>query len=406
MPARRLMLPPDARGSAYGQRTLVHSARLITATPREETVDQEDTWVIFDDTSIEQVGRGTSWRHLVRPGDRVIDALEEAGAGAILSAGLIDIHNHGGMGASYDQGVDAIMHSVDFHARMGTTRMLASLVSAPPDVLLDQLDDIAAAMSVCAGILGAHLEGPYIAPAYCGAHDPAVLLVPDATTVAALLARRIVRQVTIAPELPGAIEAIRQIARSGAIAAVGHTAANADETRSAADAGASLITHIFNAMPPLHHRRPGPIGAAIDDPRYTLELIADGMHITPPVIRLLFAAAPSRIALVSDALAATGATDGRYPLGNMHVHVTQGRAYIEGTSTIAGSTATLSDTVRFAVEAGVPAVAAITAATSTPARAIGAKRVGKILPGYRADVVLWTAALKPHQVWRNGVCLT
>ena len=130
------MLPPDARGSAYGQRTLVHSARLITATPREETVDQEDTWVIFDDTSIEQVGRGTSWRHLVRPGDRVIDALEEAGAGAILSAGLIDIHNHGGMGASYDQGVDAIMHSVDFHARMGTTRMLASLVSAPPDVLL------------------------------------------------------------------------------------------------------------------------------------------------------------------------------------------------------------------------------------------------------------------------------
>jgi N-acetylglucosamine-6-phosphate deacetylase len=277
-------------------------------------------------------------------------------------------------------------------------------VTAPLQTLERRAAMVADLVATDADILGSHLEGPFLDPAHKGAHDEGLLRAPLSADLERLLeaGRGTVRQVTLAPELPGGLDAIRLIVGAGAAAAIGHTGADYAACIAAFDAGATILTHAFNAMPGLQHRDPGPVGAAASDPRVVLEVIADGVHLHPQVVRLAFAAAPGRIALVTDAMAAAGAADGRYDLGSLQVEVVDSVARLAKGGAIAGSTLTQDAALRHTVAAGVPLVDAVSALTSTPARAIGRTDLGRLEPGSLADAVLLSADLRVHRVWTAG----
>ena len=379
--------------------TIIHSARLVS-----DGSETADAWVEMRGGTIAAVGEGETWRSRTSSAT-VIDARDVAGPGAILTPGFVDIHGHGGGGFSYESDESDIRAARALHLAHGTTRAVLSLVSGSLEHLTAQAARIAAMTHTDAGILGTHLEGPFLDPGHRGAHDPAALQEATPDAVAALLAAGAgtIRQVTLAPELPGAAEAIRTFVDAGVAVAVGHTDADAEATRAAFEAGATILTHAFNAMPPLHHRAPGPVGAATADPRVTLEVIADGVHVDPELIRILFAAAPGRIALITDAMAAAGARDGRYTLGELEVDVVDGVARVAGTSTIAGSTLTQDAALRVALEAGIDLPSAVDALTRAPAAAIGVDdRLGILREGFAADAVLLDAALAPRAVWLDG----
>ena len=317
--------------------------------------------------------------------------------GAILTPGFIDIHGHGGAGESYDDGPDAIRAARELHRAHGTTRAVVSLVTAPLESMERRAAMVADLVQTDGDILGSHLEGPFLDPQHKGAHDETLLREPDPDAVERLLAagRGTVRQVTLAPELPGALDAIRRVVESGAAAAVGHTGADLETARAAFDAGATILTHAFNAMPGLAHRDPGPVAAAASDPRVILEVIADGVHLHPEIVRIAFAAAPGRVALVTDAMAAAGHADGRYELGALGVDVVDGVARLAVGGAIAGSTLTQDAALRCAVEAGVPLIEAVGALTTVPARAIGrGDDLGWLSEGFAADAVLLSSALE------------
>ena len=377
--------------------TVVHSARLVGV----DIVD--DGWALFDGDRVAAVGTGGGWRDAAA--ETVVDATAVAGPGALLVPGFIDIHGHGGGGASYDDGPDAIRAARALHRAHGTTRAVISLVTAPLETLERRAAMVADLMATDADILGSHLEGPFLDPAHKGAHDESLLRTPLPADIARLLdaGRGTVRQVTLAPELPGALDAVRLVVDAGAAAAVGHTGAGFAVCKEAFDAGATILTHAFNAMPGLHHRDPGPVGAAASDPRVTLEVIADGVHLHPEVVRIAFRAAPGRVALVTDAMAAAGASDGRYDLGSLEVDVVDSVARLVRGGTIAGSTLTQDAALRQAVAAGVALADAVTALTSTPARAIGRTGdLGALAPGFFADAVLLSAGLDVCAVWTSG----
>lgn len=376
---------------------VIHSARLVDA-----GVILDDAWVAFGGARVVGVGSGDGWRAFAT--GAVVDAREVAGGDAVLTPGFIDLHGHGGGGASYDDGAAAIRAARRLHRAHGTTRAVISLVTAPLDALVARVAAVAELAGTDPDVLGSHLEGPFLDAGHCGAHDPDLLRAPDEADLRRLLAagRRTVRQVTLAPELPGAEAAVRTIVGAGAIAAVGHTGADARGARAAFDAGATLLTHAFNAMPGLHHRAPGPVGAATADPRVTLEVIADGIHLDPEVVRIAFAAAPGRIALVTDAMAAAGSGDGQYRLGEREVAVTDGVARLVESGTIAGSTLTQDAALRNAVAAGVPLEQAVLAVTGTPARLLGRSDIGRLEPEALADAVLLDGALAVRAVWVAG----
>lgn len=372
---------------------VVHSARIVD---RGEIVD--DGWLRIEEGRVAGRGTGATWS----PADAVVDAVAVAGEGALLTPGFIDIHGHGGAGAAYDDGVQAIRTARALHRAHGTTRAVISLVTAPLDELARSVEAIADLMRTDADILGSHLEGPFLDPGHKGAHEPSLLRPPVAADVSALLAagRGTIRQVTIAPELPGGLEAIRLIVESGAAAAVGHTDADAAMAVAAFDAGASILTHAFNAMPGIHHRAPGPVLAAAADRRVVLEAIADNVHLDPHVIKLLFDTAPERVALVTDAMAAAGSADGHYDLGAVSVTVKDGIARTDETGSIAGSTLTQDVALQRAVQAGVALPAAVRALTETPAGAIGrGDRLGSLRQGFAGDAVLLDAQLRVARVW-------
>lgn len=379
--------------------TVIHSARLV-----EGGQVTPDAWVAFTGGTVWRTGTGDGWRALPpgATGDAVnaIDA-----AGAYLTPGFVDIHGHGGGGASYDDGADAITAARAVHLRHGTTRAVLSLVTASVDDLVSRVAAIAALAERDATILGSHLEGPFLDPGHKGAHTEVLLRAPDAEAIARLVTagHGTLRQVTLAPELPGGLEAIAQFVAGGATVAVGHTNATAGEAAAAFDAGATLLTHAFNAMPGIHHRSPGPIVAAMRDDRVTLELIADGFHVHPDVLALAFAGAPGRIALITDAMAAAGAPDGAYELGGLAVTVEGGRARLQGVGSIAGSTLTQDAALRVAVAAGIALPEAVEALTDVPARALGlGGRFGALRPGAAADAVLLDDRLEVTAVWVDG----
>jgi len=375
------------------RRTLVRAAHVVDAAG-----STADGWVLVVGDTIHAVGSGPE-----APAGSSVDQVVDLGA-AVLAPGFIDLHGHGGGGSAYED--DSFASALAVHRAHGTTRSVLSLVANPVTALVSSLARVRAVMADDPLVLGVHLEGPFLSPHNKGAHNASYLIDPAPRPVADLLEAGdgVVRQVTIAPELPGAVDATRSFVSAGVAVAVGHTVGTDDQARAAFDAGATLLTHAFNAMPGIHHRAPGPIAAAVADDRVTLELILDGVHVHPSVASLLFRAAPGRVALITDAMGAAGAADGPYTLGSLDVTVTDGVAHVAGTDTIAGSTLTQDVALRNAVtRAGLALPEAVAALTSVPAAALGlGDRLGRLAPGFAADLVALSPSLEVRRVWGAG----
>ena len=379
--------------------TVIHSARLVSG---HDTVT--DAWVRFEGDRVAARGIGADWRDAIDADASVTDA-----AGRTLVPGFIDLHCHGAGGASFEEGADAIARALAVHTAHGTTRSVLSLVTAPVDVLAAHLRTIAAVAASDPRVLGAHLEGPFLDHEFRGAHDPALLRTADPAAVELLLeaSAGTLRQVTIAPEHAGAPEAIARLVDAGVAVAVGHTGADFAASLAAFEAGATILTHAFNGMRGIHHRAPGPVVAAMHADHVTLEIINDGVHVHPDVVRLAFSGAPRRVALVTDAMAAAGSDDGVYQLGSLEVIVEGGIARLSQGGSIAGSTLTQDVALRRAVlDSGIAFDEAVGALTVTPAAAIGrAHDLGRLDVGYAADAVLLTDEFAVDAVWGAGVRL-
>lgn len=325
--------------------------------------------------------------------------------GATVVPGFVDTHVHGGGGGAFSAAVQTAA-AVALHRRHGTTTLVASLVTEAPDDLLRQVADLAG--QVRTGLIaGIHLEGPWLARERCGAHDPALLRDPDPVELQRVFAAGggTIRMVTLAPERAGGLEAIRQVVDFGAVAAVGHTEATYAETRAAIDAGATVATHLFNAMRPIHHREPGPVIALLEDPRVTVEVITDGVHVDAALYRhVTRGVGPDRVSLVTDAMAAAGMADGAYRIGPLDVEVSDGVAHLAGTETIAGSTATMDRLFGFAVtHCGLPREEALQLAVRqssvNPARALGLPS-----PELRAGAVADLVVIDPDLAVAGVLC--
>ncbi|MFI6084049.1 N-acetylglucosamine-6-phosphate deacetylase [Streptomyces sp. NPDC051217] len=321
--------------------------------------------------------------------------------------GFVDMHNHGGGGASFTSGdADAVLKGVRTHQEHGTTTLVASTVTGEMDFLAQRAGFLSELVEQ-GDLAGIHFEGPFISPCRKGAHSEALLRDPDPAEVRKLLdaARGTARMVTLATELPGGIDSVRLLAEHGVIAAIGHTDATYDQTVEAIEAGATVATHLFNAMPPLGHRAPGPIAALMEDERITVELINDGTHLHPAALELAFhRAGADRVAFITDAMDAAGFGDGVYQLGPLEVEVKDGVARLAVGGSIAGSTLTLDTAFRRAVTIDrLPVAAIVRAISANPAKLLGVyDRVGSLEPGKDADLVILNADFAVAGVLRRG----
>ncbi len=364
----------------------------------------DDFWMLVDGDTITATGHGAAPAALVTAADSRVDV-----AGEWLVPGFIDLHCHGGGGNSFEDGPDAIGAALATHRAHGTTRSVISLVANPVPVLTRNLATIADLCDADPLLLGAHLEGPFLESEHRGAHNPAYLQDPQPAVVAELLkaARGCIRHMTVAPDLPNAMETIEILVEAGVVVAVGHTNATAEQSALAFASGARMLTHAFNAMPGIHHRAPGPVVAAFENESIILELIVDAVHVHPDVVRLAFAAAPGRVAIVTDAMAAAGSADGDYQLGSLAVTVKDGQAVLRGTNTIASSTLTMDRALRIAIDTvGLSPREAVEAVTLAPAKALGLeRRLGLLAPGYAADAVMLDHLWAVTGVWGGGTAL-
>ncbi len=323
--------------------------------------------------------------------------------GRLVAPGFVDVHVHGGGGADVNgEDPTALADSLDrlssFHAAHGTTTMLATTVSDSPGRLAASLTAIAAATRrplPGARIAGAHLEGPFLARARRGAQDPAAVRNPDPGELDRLLelASGSLAMVTLAPELPGAGQLIGRLRAEGVVVALGHSDADFETAEAAFEAGARHVTHLFNAMAPLHHRRPGLVGAALSREDVTLELVADLHHVHPAVLALVARIAPGRIVAVTDCTPAAGLPPGRHRLGRLEVVLERDRVELAGEpGTLAGSVLTMDRAVANLVShAGLALEAALGAATAVPGRLLaraGRTAVGELAVGGPADLVV------------------
>ncbi|MCM1968856.1 N-acetylglucosamine-6-phosphate deacetylase [Streptomyces sp. G1] len=350
---------------------------------------------------------------VVVEGDRIAANAQENAqvidvTGHYVVPGFVDIHNHGGGGASFTSGtVEDVLTGIDTHRRHGTTTLVASTVTGDMDFLA-QRAGLLSELAEQGDLAGIHFEGPFISPCRKGAHSEELLRDPDPAEVRKLIdaARGQARMVTLATELPGGVDSVRLLAEHGVIAAIGHTDATYEQTVEAIDAGATVATHLFNAMPALGHRAPGPIAALLEDERITVELINDGTHLHPASLQLAFHhAGPDRVAFITDAMDAAGFGDGRYMLGPLEVEVADGVARLVEGGSIAGSTLTLDRAFKRAVTLdGLSVEDAVTALSTTPARLLGmSDSIGSLEPGKYADLVLLDASYDVKGVLRRGV---
>ncbi len=373
-------------------------------------------------------------------GDPADDVLELGSSW--LVPGYIDAHVHGGGGAQCNTAdPDEVASVARFHAEHGTTGLVATTVAAGVDELCAALDAIARCADAPSGatVLGAHLEGPFLSRERPGAMDPSLFLDPDAEVLQRLLEAGggKVRLMTLAPELPGALELIGDLGRAGVVASIGHTDATFAQAQAGVQAGARAATHVFNAMRPLHHREPGVVGAALDSPEVSCELICDGVHVDPVAMRLVYRAKGwAGVRLVTDAMSAAGMPDGDYRLGDREVTVSGGRATlagggaiagegsigggalvagarsiagagpgsIAGAGSIAGSTLTMEAAVQNAVRfLGVAVEEAVSMASTNPARLLGlSDRKGAIAVGMDADLVVLDDGLRVRGTMVGG----
>lgn len=349
--------------------------------------------------------------------DGHIDAVHPRGDGAgielgdqWLVPGLIDVHVHGGGGAQCNTSDPAEIAAVArFHARHGTTGLLATTVAAGLAELVAALEAIhrSTAQAEGAAVLGAHLEGPFLSRLRPGAMDPDTFIEPDERVLARLLAAGggSVRMMTLAPELPGALELVGELHATGVVASLGHSDATYGQARAAVLAGARSATHVFNAMAPFHHREPGVLGAVLDLPEVSCELICDGIHCVPAAMRLVHRAkGAGRVLLVTDAMQAAGMPDGEYRLGAAGVRVCGGRATLLEGESIAGSTLTMDAAVANAVHfLELSVEEAITLASANPARLLGLQdRKGAIAPGMDADFAVLDDELRARATIVGG----
>jgi N-acetylglucosamine-6-phosphate deacetylase len=336
-----------------------------------------------------------------------------AGAGELIELGdrwlvpgYIDTHVHGGGGGQFNtSSVEEIDGVARFHCRHGTTGLLATTVPAS----LEELCAALAAIARCTApnLLGAHLEGPFLSPEHPGALDPSRFLGPDAEQLDRLLAAapHTVRIMTLAPELSGGCALVKRLTRAGVVASLGHSAATYAEARDAVSAGATAATHLFNAMLPFHHHARSAVGAALDLPELSCELICDGVHVDPVAMRLVYRLkGPLGVRLVTDAMAAAGLPDGNYRLGGQGVTVTGGSAVLEAGESLAGSTLTMDAAVRNAVRLlDLPVEDAVRMAAANPARLLGLPgRKGAIATGLDADLLVLGERLDVEAVMVAG----
>ncbi|MFI1409653.1 N-acetylglucosamine-6-phosphate deacetylase [Streptomyces sp. NPDC020707] len=349
---------------------------------------------------------------LIVDGTRIAGSAPEGAPTVDLSdhwvvPGFVDMHNHGGGGASFTSGtVEEILQGVRTHRAHGTTTLVASTVTGDMDGLA-QRAGLLSELAEQGDIAGVHFEGPFISPCRKGAHSEKLLRDPDPAEVRKLIdaARGQARMVTLATELPGGIDSVRLLVEHGVIAAIGHTDATYEQTVEAIDAGATVATHLFNAMPVLGHRTPGPIAALLEDERVTVELINDGVHLHPASLQLAFHhAGGGRVAFITDAMDAAGFGDGRYMLGPLEVEVADGVARLVEGGSIAGSTLTLDRAFRRAVTVDrLPVEDVVAAISANPARQLGLyDRVGSLEPGKDADLVVLDSGFELRGVMRRG----
>ena len=328
--------------------------------------------------------------------------------GALVIPGLVDIHVHGCAGADFSDGDYAgLVRMARYLARRGVTSFAPASMTLPYGAL-DKAFHAAArlrreGLADGARLMGIQMEGPFLSREKRGSQNPAYLRLPDWDRFLRLYdaAEGLLRIVDVAPELPGAVEFTRRASEKCRVS-VAHTAAGYDQAAAVFDAGATHLTHLFNAMSGIHHRHPGPIGAASERENVTAELICDGIHVHPSAVRMAFRLFPGRICLISDALRCCGMADGSYSLGGQEILLSGGVARLTG-GAIAGSAADLYQCMRRAVSFGIPREQAVWAATALPARVIGREsETGAIADGRAADFVICGGELEPEAVYLGG----
>jgi N-acetylglucosamine-6-phosphate deacetylase len=332
---------------------------------------QKEVWLEIENGVIRSINSGTTPEY---------DHRYEG----ILLPGFVDIHCHGGGGKYFASLTDAeISQVISTHRAGGTVATLASLVTETIPDLLDQISRLVP-FAKSGDIAGIHLEGPYLSHARCGAHNPDLLRTPTIAEVQLLLdaGQGFIKMITIAPELDGALEVIEHLTKSGVVAAIGHSQSDAATAQAAIDRGASVVTHFNNAMPKIVDG-PGTMSSAvIDELRVSLELILDGEHVATNIVREVFEAAPNRIVLITDAMAAAGSTDGTYQIADLEVIVKDGVARLASNGALAGSTLTMAKAFNHALnEIGVSITEAVHAASTLPALILGRSDLGEIAVG-------------------------
>jgi N-acetylglucosamine-6-phosphate deacetylase len=393
--------------------TAIYASRILT--PQEELADSV---ILTEGSRITAIGH----RDEVKIPSGAIDYVA---AGMTVVPGFVDVHIHGAGGHDVMEATpDALDCITSTVARYGTTSILATTVTASVDETCRSLDGIAKYIrahekfedaeqdqgGLAAEILGIHLEGPFISRARRGVHPPDTIARPSVEILDKFRAAAdgLIRIITIAPEIPGALDLIHYAVANGIVAAIGHTDANFEQTQAAIQAGARHSVHFYNAMRPFSHRDPGVIGAILTEPDITAEVIADGIHVAGPAIQVLLGTKGfDTVLLASDGTAATGMPDGKFRLGNFEVTVKDGVCR-NSEGKLAGSTLTLDRALRYIVALGVPLVDAVRMATILPARRLGLagkKGIIAVGVGTDADLVVLTPDLRVVGVMARGAGL-
>ena len=362
--------------------------------------------------------RGWLEDHQLRIESGIITAIEPIPVGItsrdaeLLCPAYIDTHVHGGAGVDVMDDAPDVLDTLAIHkAREGVGAFLPTTVTAPLEVIHGALMRIARRTrsgGPGAQVLGSYLEGPYFTPQNKGAHPPELFRELDIAELNALIevSQNTLRVVALAPEKPGALQAIRHLKQHGLRVMLGHSAATYDQTLAAFDAGADGLVHCYNGMTGLHHREPGMVGAGLTDKRAWLELIADGHHVHPGAMRLCFCCAKDRVVLITDAMQAAGMPDGGYTLCGEEVCMQNG-VVRTATGGLAGSTLSLDAAVRNMVEhAGITAEDAIHMASLHPARLLGIdNQLGSLAPGKHATLIALDGGLHFQRIWIQGQAL-